>query len=64
MFYSEIKDPGMGGSRECIFRALRGTILKIHPLGANHGGTFVVSVYVSVCPLNSWFVIERADQST
>ena len=27
-------------ARECIFKAFGGTILKVYPLGSNHGGAF------------------------
>ena len=38
------------GARECVFTAIGGTILKIYLLGGNHGGAFVDSIYVPVCP--------------
>ena len=37
-------------ARECVFTAIGGTILKIYLLGGNHGGAFVDSIYVPVCP--------------
>ena len=37
-------------TRECVSTAIGGTILKIHLLDGNHGGAFVDSIYVPVCP--------------
>ena len=41
-------------ARECIFRVFGGTILKVYPLDGNHGGAFVNSIYVPVCPKKLW----------
>ena len=41
---------GTDRARECIFRASIAHIFKMLPLNANHGGIFMGSMYVSVCP--------------
>ena len=33
---------------------IRDAILKLYPLGGNHGGAFVNSIYVPVCPKELW----------
>ena len=43
---------------ECIFRTFGGTVLKVYPLGGNHGGAFVNSIYVPVYTKNSGYVTE------
>ena len=37
-------------ARECIFKAFGGTILKVYPLGSNHGGAFVNSILCTGLP--------------
>ena len=41
-------------SWERNFRAFGDAILKLYPLGGNHGVAFVNSIYVPVCPKELW----------
>ena len=47
MYYRDLRTDR---TRECIFRAFRGTILKMYPVNTNHGSAFVDLIYVLVCP--------------
>ena len=41
-------------SREGTFREFAGAVLKMYPLGDNHGGVFVDSMYVPIYPKRLW----------
>ena len=47
-------------ARDCIFRAIGGTILKMYLLSANHGGAFMDLIYVTVCPKYSEYITESS----
>lgn len=54
------KEAGPGST---FLEHLEAQILKIYLLGANHGGTFLGSKYIPVCPKNSEYVNPNGDNS-
>ena len=47
-------------ARECIFRAIGGTILKMYLRSAKHGGAFMVLIYVTVNPKYSGYITDSS----
>ena len=52
MSYKEIYE--QAGLENAFLEHLEVQILKTSPLSANHGGGFVGSMYVPVCPKRLW----------
>ena len=48
MFYKEILE--QAGLVSAFLEHVEAQILKIYPLGINHGGALKVLMYVTVCP--------------